>query len=115
MSDARHPGPTASAERATRPGRRPGQGDTREVIVEAARSLFSERGYDGTTMRLVAATAQVDPALIYHYFGSKQQLFVASMEIPSTGPRPSRRFWMARGTRSGSGSSGSCWVSGRTR
>jgi AcrR family transcriptional regulator len=33
-------------------------------------------------MRLVAATAQVDPALIYHYFGSKQQLFVASMEIP---------------------------------
>ena len=82
MSDTGHPSPTASAARATRPGRRPGQGAAREVIVEAARSLFSERGYDGTTMRLVAATAQVDPALIYHYFGSKQQLFVASMEIP---------------------------------
>ena len=82
MSDVRHRGPTASAERTTRSGRRPGQGETREVIVEAARSLFSERGYDGTTLRLVAATAEVDPALIYHYFGSKQQLFVASMEIP---------------------------------
>jgi AcrR family transcriptional regulator len=72
----------SGARRVGRPGRRPGQGETREVIVDAARRLFSERGYDGTTMRLVAATAHVDAALIYHYFGSKQRLFVASMEIP---------------------------------
>jgi AcrR family transcriptional regulator len=65
-----------------RTGRRPGAGQAREVLVETARRIFSERGYNGTTMRLVAAEAEVDAALIYHYFGSKQQLFVASMEIP---------------------------------
>jgi AcrR family transcriptional regulator len=65
-----------------RTGRRPGQPETRQVIIEAARHIFSERGYDGTTMRLVAARAGVDAALIYHYFGSKQQLFVAATEIP---------------------------------
>ena len=68
--------------RTRRPGRRPGSVNAREDIVAAARAVFSERGYDGATMRLVAAQAHVDPALIYHYFGSKQQLFVASMEIP---------------------------------
>jgi AcrR family transcriptional regulator len=82
VSDDPPTSPTVGAGRVARTGRRPGQGATREVIIIAARSLFSDRGYDGTTMRLVAATAQVDPALIYHYFGSKQQLFVASMEIP---------------------------------
>ena len=82
MSDQRQAGLASGADGVRRTGRRPGQGETREVIVEAARSLFSERGFDGTTMRLVAAEARVDTALIYHYFGSKQQLFVASMEIP---------------------------------
>ncbi len=82
MSDQRQGGLAPGARGVRRTGRRPGQGETREVIVEAARSLFSERGFDGTTMRLVAAEAGVDAALIYHYFGSKQQLFVASMEIP---------------------------------
>ena len=38
--------------------------------------------FDGATVRGVAKAAGVDPALIYHYFGSKQQLFVAAMEIP---------------------------------
>lgn len=67
---------------AARTGRRPGSAGTREQIVAAAREVFSERGFDGATVRLVAARAGVDAALIYHYFGSKQQLFVASMEIP---------------------------------
>lgn len=69
-------------QRTRRPGRRPGSVNARGDIVASARAVFSERGYDGATMRLVAARAGVDPALIYHYFGSKQQLFVASMEIP---------------------------------
>jgi AcrR family transcriptional regulator len=64
-----------------RTGRRPGSPDTRDVILEAARWVFAERGYDGATVRGVAAQAGVDPALLYHYFGSKQQLFVAAMEI----------------------------------
>lgn len=65
-----------------RTGRRPGATDTREDILEAAREVFAERGYDGATVRRVAQRAGVDPALLYHYFGSKQQLFVAATEIP---------------------------------
>lgn len=65
----------------TRTGRRPGSPDTRDVILESARRVFAERGYDGATVRGVAAQARVDPALLYHYFGSKRQLFVAAMEI----------------------------------
>jgi AcrR family transcriptional regulator len=65
-----------------RTGRRPGSPDTREVILGAARNVFAQHGYDGATVRGVATQAGVDPALLYHYFGSKQQLFVAAMEIP---------------------------------
>jgi AcrR family transcriptional regulator len=65
-----------------RTGRRPGDADTREDILAAAREAFAERGYDGATVRRVARQAGVDPALVYHYFGSKQQLFVAAMELP---------------------------------
>jgi AcrR family transcriptional regulator len=71
-----------AARRATRTGRRPGSVDTRGRILDAARSSFGERGFEGTTIRGVAARAGVDPALIHHYFGSKQRLFVAAMEFP---------------------------------
>jgi AcrR family transcriptional regulator len=65
-----------------RRGRRPGQSDTREGIAQAARRQFAELGYDRTTIRSVAAEARVDPALVIHYFGSKQQLFLAAVELP---------------------------------
>jgi AcrR family transcriptional regulator len=65
-----------------RTGRRPGDAGTRDDILVAARDAFAERGYEGATVRSVAKAAGVDPALIYHYFGSKQRLFVAAMEIP---------------------------------
>lgn len=65
-----------------RPGRRPGSGDTRADILAAARAAFGERGFEGATVRDIAARAGVDPALVHHYFGSKQQLFVAAMEFP---------------------------------
>lgn len=67
---------------ATRRGRRPGTGDTRGRVLAAARETFAERGFDGATVRDVAARAGVDPALVHHYFGSKQRLFVAAMEFP---------------------------------
>lgn len=74
---------TASAQGGgRRTGRRPGDAGTREDILVAARGAFGERGYDGATVRGVAKQAGVDPALVYHYFGSKQQLFVAAMELP---------------------------------
>jgi AcrR family transcriptional regulator len=68
--------PTASR------GRRPGGPDTRGEILAAARGSFAARGFDRTTIRAVAAEAGVDPALVHHYFGSKEDLFLAALEIP---------------------------------
>jgi len=66
-----------------RTGRRPGGGSgTQEAILDAARTAFSESGYDGATIRGIAGKAGVDPALVHHYFGTKEQLFVAAMELP---------------------------------
>jgi AcrR family transcriptional regulator len=65
-----------------RTGRRPGNQDTREAILEAARSAFSERGFDGASIRAIATSAGVDPALVHHYFGSKDQLFLATLQAP---------------------------------
>lgn len=63
-------------------GRRPGSPDTRAAILEAARALFAERGYAGTSMRAIGAAAGVDPALVHHYFGRKDDLFMASLQVP---------------------------------
>jgi AcrR family transcriptional regulator len=78
----RNAGRTPGRQRARRPGRRPGAEDTRGRILDAARAAFGERGFDGATIRDVAARAGVDTALVHHYFGTKQQLFVAAMEFP---------------------------------
>jgi len=62
-------------------GRRPvGGPDTREVILTAAGELFAELGFERTTMRAVAARADVDPALIHHYFGNKEGLVKAMID-----------------------------------
>lgn len=63
-------------------GRRPGSADTRLHILVAARAAFAAKGFDAATVRDVARRAGVDPALVLHYFGSKQALFVAAMEFP---------------------------------
>lgn len=63
-------------------GRRPGAPDTRAEVLSAARASFAEKGFRGTTIRAVAASAGVDPALVHHYFGSKDDLFVAALQIP---------------------------------
>ncbi|HEX6508789.1 MAG TPA: helix-turn-helix domain-containing protein, partial [Chloroflexota bacterium] len=65
-------------------GRRPGATETRDEIVSAARRLFAEKGYDGTTIRGIAAAASVNPALVHHFFGTKQQVFVAALDFPFT-------------------------------
>ncbi|TDC37014.1 TetR/AcrR family transcriptional regulator [Micromonospora sp. 15K316] len=67
---------------ARRTGRRPGNPGTREAILSSARSAFAERGFDAASIRTIAATAGVDPALVHHYFGSKDQLFLAAMQAP---------------------------------
>jgi len=65
-----------------RTGRRPGPGGTRERILAAARSDFSNAGYEGATIRGIAAQAKVDPALVLHYFGSKDGVFRAAVQFP---------------------------------
>jgi AcrR family transcriptional regulator len=66
----------------THTGRRPGPSGTREAILAAAQRQFARLGYDRTSIRAVAAEARVDQKLVTHYFGSKQQLFVAAVELP---------------------------------
>lgn len=65
-----------------RPGRRPGPTETREKILACARRLFAEKGYDGASLRGIAREAGVDPALVHHFFGGKQGVFVAAMRFP---------------------------------
>ena len=73
--------PSPSGER--RLGRRPGDpNDTRSAILSAARERFGEVGFDRATIRAIAESAGVDPALIIHHFGSKQGLFAAAHELP---------------------------------
>ena len=67
-----------------RTGRRPGPSGTPEAILRAARRAFHDRGYDGATIRGIAAAAGVDPALVHHFYGSKERLFAAAMELPFT-------------------------------
>lgn len=68
--------------RAGRRGRRPGAPDTRADILASARARFADHGFAGTTVRGVAADAGVDAALVHHYFGSKDELFLAALEMP---------------------------------
>lgn len=48
------------------------------AILDAARALFAETGYERATIRAVASAAGVDPALVMQYFGSKEGLFAAA-------------------------------------
>ena len=73
---------SAAQPGAARRGRRPGAPDTRATILATARELFASSGYAGTSMRAVGTGAGVDAALVHHYFGSKDDLFLAALEIP---------------------------------
>jgi AcrR family transcriptional regulator len=63
-------------------GRRPGDSGARAAILAAARTEFAAAGYDGATIRGIAARAGVDPALVHHYFGAKEHLFEAAVRLP---------------------------------
>jgi AcrR family transcriptional regulator len=74
--------PKGRRPRRVRRGRRPGSPDTRQAVLAAAREAFAEYGYDEATIRRIAARAEVDPALVHHYFGTKEQLFVEANDLP---------------------------------
>jgi AcrR family transcriptional regulator len=67
----------------SRTGRRPGTPDTRDEILAVARRQFATRGYDATSLRGIANDAKVDPALLIHYFGTKEGLFAAATGLPT--------------------------------
>lgn len=66
----------------TRTGRRPGDSGTLQAIRTAAAKQFAAQGYDRTSLRSVAREAGVDPGLVTHFFGSKEKLFLAVVELP---------------------------------
>lgn len=70
------------AKRSITPGPRDERGVLAARIVAAARDEFAEHGWAGTTIRAIARAADVDPALVYHYFGSKEKLLDAATNPP---------------------------------
>jgi AcrR family transcriptional regulator len=73
---------TAANTGRKKPGRPAGNSNTRERILASARELFARNGISNTSVRSVAAAAEVDSALVHHYFGTKEQLFAAAIQIP---------------------------------
>jgi AcrR family transcriptional regulator len=73
---------TTAPRRAKRPGRPRGSSGSRDRILENARELFARNGIDNTSIRAIAAASGVDAALVHHYFGTKQELFAAAINIP---------------------------------
>jgi AcrR family transcriptional regulator len=73
-------------QEAPRPGRWRSGADSRQRILQAARELFGERGYSGTSVRAIAAAAGVDPAMVFYFFGTKQGLFSAVIDMSDRVP-----------------------------
>lgn len=72
--------------RSARPGRwRTGE-ESRRRILEAARSCFGKHGYDRATIRAIASEANVDPAMVHYFFGTKARLFSVAMELTPNVP-----------------------------
>jgi AcrR family transcriptional regulator len=76
------PSQTPNTARRSR-GPRDDRGVTLDAITTAARASFAENGWAGTTVRAVAKSAGVDPALVHYYFDSKEQLLDASTMPPA--------------------------------
>ena len=68
-------------------GRRAGISETRPAILKAATARFAAQGYEGVTMRTIAADAGVDAALVHHFFGTKRALFAATLALPADLPQ----------------------------
>jgi AcrR family transcriptional regulator len=54
---------------------------SRAAILAAARDRFAADGYERATIRAIAADAQIDPAMVMRYFGSKEKLFAAAADF----------------------------------
>lgn len=92
MSDSPQPGrePDQDQDQDQAPARRRGRPPknalaegpgARERILVAARGVFAERGYDKTSVRAIAQLAGVDASLVHHYYGTKDEVFAAAIEL----------------------------------
>lgn len=63
-------------------GRPPGRSNTRQAVLDAARRVFAEHGYQQASLRAIAAEAGVDAGMVRHFFGDKAGLFRAALEVP---------------------------------
>jgi AcrR family transcriptional regulator len=54
---------------------------SRTAILAAARRLLAAKGYEGTTIRAVAAEAGIDPSMVMRYYGNKEGLFAAAVDV----------------------------------
>jgi AcrR family transcriptional regulator len=66
------------------PGPRDERGVLAARILDQARAAFAEFGYAGTTIRAIARAADVDPALVHHYYGAKENLLDAATTLPQS-------------------------------
>src|ERR1700754_1508191 len=85
------------AKRSMTPGPRDERGVLSARILSAARDEFAQYGWAGTTIRAVARAADVDPALVYHYFGSKEALLDASTNPPQRWLESVAKTWTTPG------------------
>ena len=69
-----------------RPGRWRSGAESRQRILRTARELFEQHGYGGTTVRAIATAAGVDPAMVFYFFGTKQALFSAVIDMSDNVP-----------------------------
>ena len=69
-----------------RSGRWRSGAESRQRVLDAARALFGEHGYGGTTVRAIATAAGVDPAMVFYFFGTKQGLFAAAVDMSAAVP-----------------------------
>ena len=72
---------------------------TKAAILSAAREQFAASGYQGATIRAIASSAAVDPALVMRYFGNKEALFAAAanfdLRLPDLGTMPRKAVGLA--------------------
>ncbi|RSM59247.1 TetR/AcrR family transcriptional regulator [Amycolatopsis sp. WAC 01376] len=69
-----------------RPGRWRSGAESKQRVLQVARELFDQNGYSGTTVRTIAAAAGVDPAMVFYFFGTKQGLFSAVIDMSGSVP-----------------------------
>jgi AcrR family transcriptional regulator len=69
-----------------RPGRWRSGAESKQRVLQVARELFGQNGYSGTTVRAIATAADVDPAMVFYFFGTKQGLFSAVVDMSPAVP-----------------------------